>query len=564
MSLILNRYLVPLVLAAGLATAAASPAFAESGPWPGFHGTSTHTGLGTSSGPRSLTLAWYVPTTDDVDNSAVIASDGSIYIASTDGTILALNPDGSQKWSQSAGARIYGSPALDQDGKVLIGDQAGRGAETGRLRALNPSDGSTAWVLTGLGTHRGTPAVAADGTIYIGTDRGELLAVDANGVEKYRRQALDAVVGAPAIDGRGFVFWGSLDGHLRRMTPGGDVTWDVLLDGQIVSAPAVAPDGMVYVGAGSSLLAINSESGAVVWRVGYGAPVATTPAIGPDGTVYAGADNGLFNAVTPAGKVRWQFQAGGAIRSSAAVGPDGLVYFGSGDAIVYVLDASGQRLSTYRALDAVHGAVTLGPNGAIYVGSRDNRFYALTDTARRFTESPADRLGGDLIRDPSTGKVYAIADGRRRHIPDPVTQSILGLAGPLPQTATTTELLRYPEGPALPELREGSLVRAANGPVYVIRSALRVWIKSAEEFAAAGYSWDAIVPLDDRTLRSIGLKPEDGFLLKGAGDQVYLVAAGQKRWISSGAAFAAGGYSWAQVHFVAEATVAGLPDGPQL
>lgn len=557
----LGRSLVSGTLALALLTAIhrAAPAGAAPEPWPAFLGNARHTGLATVSGPRLLTLAWHTNTSDNVDTSPVIAGDGTVYLSSTGGTVQARFTDGGEKWSFNAGARLYASPVLGLDGEVLIGDTRGR------FRALDPDDGEVRWTVGNLGSIRATAAVSDDGTVFVGTEGGQLLALDsrAAGKEKYRVAARAGIVAAPAIAASGDVYWAALDGELRRMSSRGDIIWSVALDGQILSSPSIGDDGTVYVGAGTSILALSPDNGVVKWRVGPGAGVPTTPVIGPDGTVYAGAENGRLIAVAPSGTVRWEYQTGAPILGSAAVGADGTVYVGSGDATVYALAPTGQRLSTYRALDAVYGSISIGPNGVVYAGSRDNRLYALRDDVRSFSPSPGDRLGGDVVRDPGTGRVFVIVDGQRRYIPDPTTQLLLGLTTPLPRTLNSAELARYPEGAALPALAEGSLISAANGPIYAIRNGQRVWVRSLAEFVEQGYRWDAVQAVEERVLRSLGLSLQEGMFLKGTGERVYLYTGGQRRWLATGQALAARG-DWSQVHFVSEATLRQLPEGEAL
>ena len=548
-----------LVLALAAALLGQPTESAADGAWPQFHGDGRHAGLGAAAGPRSLALAWYASGTTDVDGSAAIDAQGRVYYAHVDGTLRALHPDGGERWVYKDTGRqvttIYGTPVIGQDGRIIVGDTRGR------LRAFNADDGTIAWTVANLGSIRGPAAVGLDGMIYVGSDARQLYAFDGDGNEKFRLAAAGDIAAAPAIGPGGDVYWGASDGRLRRMNALGSVNWDVTLGGPILSSPAIGPDGTVYAGAGADVVAVDGASGAVKWRHGSGGEVWTTPAIGPDGTVYVGSDSGVFRAIGPSGAVKWEVQTGGAIRSSAAVGPDGVVYFGSGDANVYAVDADGRRLSTYRALDAVHGAVAMGPTGLIYAGSRDNRLYALKDSARPFSQSPPDRLGGDLLRDPQTGKVYVLVDGLRRHIPDPTTQLLLGLAGPLPINATGAELFRYPEGAPLPALAEGSLVRAANGPIYVIRDGKRVWIRSLADFEAGGYHWETVIVAEDRLVRSLPLALEDGTLVHGTDERVYVVEGGQRRWITSEAVLGARGYTWSMVHFVTDGAVRAVPEG---
>lgn len=537
----------------------AHPVAAAAGPWPAFLGNARHTGLATVNGPRLLTLSWYVSTGDNVDTSPVIANDGSVYVSSTNGTVQARRADGGDKWSVNAGTRLYASPVLGLDGEVLIGDLRGR------FRSIDPEDGKIRWTVSNLGSIRATAAVSDDGIVFVGTEGGQLVALDSrdSGKEKFRQTARAGIVAAPAIAVNGDVYWSALDGELRRMTSRGDIIWSRALDGSIRSSPSIGADGTVYVGAGASILALVGESGTVKWRVGAGADVGTTPVIGPDGTVYAGAENGKLFAVSPAGAVRWEYQTGASILGSAAVGADGTVYVGSGDSTVYALAPSGQRLSTYRALDAVYGSLSIGSNGVVYAGSRDNRLYALRDDIRSVTPSPGDRIGGDVVRDPGTGRVFVIVDDQRRYIPDPATQLLLGLTTPTPRNLNSAELARYPEGPPIPALAEGALISASNGPIYVIQDGRRVWVRSLAEFQERGYRWDAVRAIDERVLRSLGLALQEGMFIKGTGDRVYLFTGGQRRWLATGPALASRG-DWSQVHFISEATMREIPEGEAL
>ncbi|HEX2324532.1 MAG TPA: PQQ-binding-like beta-propeller repeat protein [Chloroflexota bacterium] len=535
-------------------------AYAAAGPWPTYLGDNRHSGLSGNPGPRLLTLSWYVNLGDDVESSAVVANDGSVYVAANNGRVMGRQADGGAKWTFEAGARVYASPVLGVDGEILIGDTRGR------FRALRPEDGTIAWTVRDLGSVRATTVVAPDGTAYVGTESGVLLALDSRdqGKEKFRLQARSGIVTAPAIADNGDVYWTALDNEMRRMNSRGNVFWQKALDGEVAAPPSIGPDGTVYAGAGASVVALNGDSGDVRWRAGLGGQVGTTPVIGPDGGVFAGADNGKLVAFNRDGTFRWEYQTGAPIRGSAAVSADGIVYVGSGDSTIYALGGDGRLLSTYRALDAVFGSIALAPDGTVFAGSKDNRLYALRDNVRApATESPEDRIGGEVVRDPSSGRVFVIVDDRRRHIPDPETQAILGLVTPIPRALNAAELVRFPEGPALPSLKEGALIRAANGPIYVIRGGQRAWLRSAEDIQAGGFQPETAPVVEDRILRSLPLNAQEGMLVKGTGERVYVVTGGQRRWLTTPGALNARG-DWSQVHFISDAALNAIPEGEQL
>lgn len=83
-------------------------------------------------------IDWVFPTREHIYGSAAIAEDGTIYFGSVDGTLYALNPDGSLKWTFDTLDPIRSSPAVAGDGTVFFT------AGDGRIYALNP-DGSRRW-----------------------------------------------------------------------------------------------------------------------------------------------------------------------------------------------------------------------------------------------------------------------------------------------------------------------------------------------------------------------------------------------------------------------------------
>jgi outer membrane protein assembly factor BamB len=51
---------------------------------------------------------------------AVVAQDGTIYFGAA-ANLLALNADGTQKWSFATGSQIYGAPGIGDDGTIYVG-----------------------------------------------------------------------------------------------------------------------------------------------------------------------------------------------------------------------------------------------------------------------------------------------------------------------------------------------------------------------------------------------------------------------------------------------------------
>ncbi len=135
------------------------------------------------------TLKWRydVPGRRPIRSSPAIGADGTIYVTTKaywEGTApeprqpalcLALNPDGTLKWSYEIAPSewipvaqdSYSSPAIGADGTLYFG------AETTFIYALNP-DGTLKWKEPFYnGINWSSPAILPDGTLYIGGNRSD-------------------------------------------------------------------------------------------------------------------------------------------------------------------------------------------------------------------------------------------------------------------------------------------------------------------------------------------------------------------------------------------------------
>jgi len=246
---------------------------------------------------RDGSVAWsYHLESHIVESSPIVGPDETIYLAASNpqtggGSVVALNPDGSEQWRYDVGSRLPLSPALGPDGTLYVG------ARNGNLYALNP-DGSPLWQIP-LGGVSSSVAVRANGTIYLGTGTDY--------------QALDSADGS----------------QLWTFSP---------VDGQADSTPSLGPGGRIYLTSNSNELYALDPDGTVAWtfpaeaeeekQVHFSSPVTI------DGTlvVYAGTREGELFAVNPDGSLRWRIQLpeGGMVLVGPALGNDGTLYVGAG------------------------------------------------------------------------------------------------------------------------------------------------------------------------------------------------------------------------------------------
>lgn len=352
--------------------------------------TSRSSAVGSSSG----TLKWTYQTEDSETNgyivaSPVIDSDGTTYVAgmigtTEGGTLYALAPDGTLKWSYKG--HFDSSPVLGADGTIYIAGSLGGIFALGR-------DGKLKWSAH-AGDISSQLVIAPDGTIY------------AAGSKLF------------AFNSKGTVKW-SFD-YSSGTTNGGAIP-------NVASPPALGPDGTVYVQAGPSLLAI-SPNGSLKWSHGFEADTQVALAVASDGTLYMGQTNGMLSAIDSSGHLKWTFAAGDP-RLSVAIGGDGTIY-AAGDKL-YALTPSGKvkwsyvpKPGTEPGADSVTGPgePCTDSDGTIYFVTRkpkDADVIALNSDgtlkwSRRMKgsnnyKSPSIGPNGGLYVSTELGKVYVFS-----------------------------------------------------------------------------------------------------------------------------------------------------------
>lgn len=172
-------------------------------------------------------IMWDFKTLGDVDSSPALGSDGTIYVGSdsythgygiekneiisysptTVGYFYAINPNGTLKWWQDLYGDVNSSAAIASDGTIYVG------SDKNDIFALNP-DGSIKWVYPTRDDVISSPAIGSDGIIYIGSNDGSLYALNPNGTENWRYDAGSAIGSSPAIAGNGIIYVGSSEGSL--------------------------------------------------------------------------------------------------------------------------------------------------------------------------------------------------------------------------------------------------------------------------------------------------------------------------------------------------------------
>jgi outer membrane protein assembly factor BamB len=261
-------------------------------------------------------------------SSPAVADDGTVYVGHngyTDGNLLAINPDGTLKWSYPA-REVRSAPAIAPDGTIYVG------ASDARLYAINPN-GSLKWAYqTGFKESYSSPAIGADGTIYIaGAKERNLHAVNPGGTTKWTYPIGGDTTSSPTIDDNGIIYIGGADNKLYALNPNGTLKWSYTV-GIVVShrqSAAIGPYGTIYIISRDRILYAFTPSGDLKWTYTYitGEDFYTTPAVDANGVIYFGARDGKVYAINPDSSEKWIFQTpADKLLSSIAVNSDGTLY----------------------------------------------------------------------------------------------------------------------------------------------------------------------------------------------------------------------------------------------
>ena len=295
-----------------------------------FRGGPEHLGVYNSSAPPLSTLVWKFKTAGRVLSSPAVVSD-AVYIASTDGSLYALNrADGKQKWKFDSKGPIASSPAV-ANGVVIIS------SVDGLIYGVDAATGVSRWTFKTNGERRFT-APGIHGAIP-NTER--------------MPDPFDVFLSSPVV-ANGVAYIGSGDQNVYALDVAtGALRWTFATGDVVHASPAVA-NGVVYIGSWDrNLYAIDAASGREKWRYTTGNDTTIYNQIGiassaavAGGLVFVGGRDGHFHVVDAAtGQLKWKHNNRGGWTIASPAVKDGIVYFPTSD---------GTR---FKALDAATGNV---------------------------------------------------------------------------------------------------------------------------------------------------------------------------------------------------------------
>jgi hypothetical protein len=276
----------------------------------------------------------------------------------------------------------YVHPAIGPDGTIYVTATGGTATSTSRLIALRP-DGTEKWRVDSTCGWMGHPQVAADGTIYVTTCGKKVTAYTPSGTKNWEYDA-GQTIGGIAVDALGNVYGfhsdtATTERKVFSLTPAGAERWRVDLDSggyhYVGQALVVGTGGRVYVsayyggGIPSLLFALNASAGAKVWEVALNNTVnAGAMAAGGHGEVYVPLGYSTpyrVVAVTASGSILWDQSLSGP-PGGPSIGTDGTVYtVVQGQGLVALDPLTGATLWTAGEAPAFRGNA-VAANGVVY------------------------------------------------------------------------------------------------------------------------------------------------------------------------------------------------------
>jgi len=119
------------------------------------------------------------------------------------------------------------------------------------------------------------------------------------------------------------------------------------------------------------------------------------------------------------------------------------------------------------------------------------------------------------------------------------------------------------------EVKEGLLVKGSDNAIYLIEAGERRWIPDDQTFNCRKLDWNAIQAISDAQLSSIRRGPDlpsrvNGTLLKGSGPAVFMMENCERRWITSQEVFNSMGLDSGAIQTIPDNELDAIPRGVDL
>ncbi|MDH5364377.1 MAG: PQQ-binding-like beta-propeller repeat protein, partial [Dehalococcoidia bacterium] len=341
--------------------------------------------------------------------SGVISYDGILYLGSTDGKVMAVDPSARNQemsfpssegeWyfaitmpSKGISCGPSSVPVNIYDTPTVVGESVCIGIYNGKVLMMSPSARSQnlpfPQTRSGEWTYPrtedviepivGSP-VANDDTVYVCSSDGRVYALDMTyGDEKWKSDPLGDKLWITPLVKEETVYVSTFDGHIYALSAkdGSLLPWAFKAEAGFVSSP-VLYENVIFVGSfDRNLYAVRVGDNEPLWKFPGGNWFWAAPVVA-NGVVYAGCLDGKVYAIdSKAGNELWEFDAGSPIVSSPALADD-LLVVACDSGKVYALDIFKGEPINEVSIDAPVRASLCMQEGIVYIRAQDNCLYAV-------------------------------------------------------------------------------------------------------------------------------------------------------------------------------------------
>lgn len=237
------------------------------------------------------------------EGNVAIGTDGTLYVPNDNFYTYAIDRETQAvRWRHTTVDQTWSLPAVDTaTGNLFIGNNNLLSFLGKNTFALNPADGTELWSRGTDGTIAASPALTDDGAMVIGGFDGYVRAYEkADGALRWEYGARDHLYASPALLPDGTVIQASADGSVYALNPQtGAVRWQFDTRDAIRSSPAVDAEGHIYVGSGEGRLFVLNPDGTLRWSMrlinAARDDLNASPALGADAIIIAGETGEIFS-----------------------------------------------------------------------------------------------------------------------------------------------------------------------------------------------------------------------------------------------------------------------------
>jgi hypothetical protein len=301
-------------------------------------------------------------------------------------------------WQFHAGAPLAFPPAVTSDGSVVVA------TSDGYIDLLRP-DGTLRWSYTVDGAVPGAAAVGQR-SLVVGTSSGQLVSLSFDGTARWIRRIPDAITTRIQPEGRGLVFFGVASGRVYGALPNGAaVSFDV--GGQVSAGPIRLDSGWFALGTSAGRVVLFDRTGIKrTQTVADGALLSLF--VSEDSMLYVLSTTSLV-AVDRRGQTLW---SRGGVRAAARAGSAVVVLHHGGNDLEWV-DRTGRTQRRIRLAGQASDAPTLAPDGLLYLPRIDGRLDGLSEdgAVQRSLEVSSALLLSPVIDAERSRLIAAGADG---------------------------------------------------------------------------------------------------------------------------------------------------------